>query len=153
MSKKNTMKQLWIVMLTLGVLSGMTGVLPQAQASHRYHQRYNHHYDNRREPLVDYKTGKILKGSLVGAGIGAGTGLLLEQNVGRNALIGVGLGAGTQALRYSSTMRRHPIMKTAGYGALTGIGVSALSRHGNLGTGALVGGGLGAGLGALQHGD
>ena len=136
-------KQIWIVLLTLGVLSGMTGSLPQAQAYHRY--------DYQRAQLVDYKTGKIIKGGLVGAGIGAGTGLLLERNVGRNALLGAGLGAGTQALRYSSTMRRHPIMKTAGYGALTGLGVSALTRRGNLGSGALIGGGLGAGLGALQH--
>lgn len=158
-------KGLLSILLTIGVLTGALGVLPSAEA----HRRYNHHHknyyqgraysnngrynqDHYRSGLVDYQTGKILKGGLIGAGIGAGTGLLLERNVGRTALIGAGLGAGTQAIRYSRTMRRHPVMRTAGYGALTGVGVSALTRHGNLGHGALIGGGLGAGLGALQHG-
>lgn len=138
-------KGFWAALLTIGLLSGATGLMPNAQAQSR---RY---YDQAHRPLVSYKTGKIIKGSVIGAGIGAGTGLLLDGNVGRNALIGAGLGAGTQALRYSSTMRRHPIAKTAGYGALTGVGVSALTRHGGLGTGAAVGGALGAGLGVLQH--
>jgi len=48
-------------------------------------------------------------------------------------------------------MRRHPIAKTAGYGALTGVGVSALTQRGSLGKGAILGGLAGAGLGALQR--
>jgi hypothetical protein len=143
-------KGFWTALLTLGVLTGSLGALPAAQA-HRWNDYRYRNYHHSRAGLVDYQTGKILKGGLIGAGIGAGTGLLLEGNVGRNALIGAGLGAGTQAIRYSRTMRRHPIMKTAGYGALTGVGVSALTRHGNLGTGALIGGALGTGLGAFQN--
>lgn len=147
-------KGLCALLLTVGILTGTLGALPTAQAKHYYAG----HYDRRsyygrpyqgRSGLVDYQTGKIIKGGLVGAGIGAGTGLLLDRNVGRSALVGAGLGAGTQAMRYSRTMRRHPVLKTAGYGALTGIGVSELSR-GNLGKGALWGGGIGAGLGILR---
>lgn len=158
------------MVLAIGLLAGSTGWMPEAQAKHgrydhhgRYHSNNGHHYaygryrdryyDNRRHGWVDYKTGKIIKGGLVGAGIGAGAGLLLDRNVGKSALIGAGLGAGTQAVRYSSTMRRHPIVKTAAYGALAGTGVSALSRRGSLGKGALWGAAIGTGVGALGHMD
>jgi hypothetical protein len=127
-----------------------------AEARSRYygHSRYYDRggYRGGSRYGVDYKTGKILKGGLVGAGIGAGGGLLTGRSVGRTALIGAGLGAGVQATRYSRTMRRHPILKTAAYGALTGTGVSAMTGDGRrLGRGALWGGGIGAGLGALSH--
>lgn len=118
---------------------------------HKHHGRH-HHYDNRRHSRVDYQTGKVLKGGLVGAGIGAGTSLLLDRNAGQGALLGAGLGAGAQAVRYNRTLRRHPVAKTAAYGALTGIGVNALRRD-SLGKGALWGGGIGAGIGALGHMD
>lgn len=109
-----------------------------------------YHYDQKRHAWVDYQTGKIIKGGLVGAGIGAGAGLLLDKNVGKSALAGAGIGAGTQAVRYSKTMQRHPILKTGAYGALAGAGVSAATGK-KLGKGAVVGGVLGTGLGALQH--
>jgi len=139
-------KGLWSILLVFTVLLGSLVSMPSAQAyrHHRYYYDQNHR-------MVDYKTGKILKGGLVGAGIGAGTGLLMDGNVGRNILIGAGLGAGTQAVRYSSTMRRHPIVKTASYGALAGVGVSSLTRRANLGRGAAVGSLLGAGLGVLRN--
>ena len=128
----------------------------EARSSRYYgHSRY---YDQGRSYRggsrygVDYKTGKILKGGLVGAGIGAGGGLLTGRSVGRTALIGAGLGAGVQATRYSRYMHRHPIVKTAAYGALTGTGISAMTGDGHrLGRGALLGGGIGAGLGALSR--
>lgn len=150
------------MLLTAAILSGGLISVPEAQAKHKYwrdsrgrvHDNYGHqyYYDRRHDSWVDYQTGKILKGGLVGAGIGAGASLLLDRNVGKGALLGAGLGAGTQAVRYSSTMQRHPIAKTAAYGALAGVGVNALRRDG-LGKGALWGGGIGAGLGALQHMD
>lgn len=146
-----SIKSLLSMALTMGLLSGALGFLPTAQARRYYGHTYNHTSRYDRKPLVSYKTGEILKGSLIGAGIGVGTGLLLDKNIGKSALIGAGLGAGTQALRYSPTLNRHPIVKTAGYGALTGVGVSALTRHGSLGKGAIIGGGLGAGLGALRN--
>lgn len=158
-----SIKQLFGMVLAVCLLLGSLGVTPEAQAKHgwydrngRYHAsngyygRANRSYD-RRGGLVDYKTGKIIKGGLVGAGIGAGAGLLLDRNVGKTALAGAGIGAGAQAVRYSRTMHRHPIVKTAAYGALTGAGVSALSRRTSLGKGALWGAGVGAGLGALNH--
>jgi hypothetical protein len=144
-----SLRGFWALLLMIGMLSGSLCPFPTAEAHRR--GSYHRYYDQRRQPLVDYKTGKIIKGGLIGAGIGAGTGLLMDGNVGRNAVIGAGLGAGTQALRYSSTMRRHPIVKTAGYGALSGVGVSALTRRGSLGKGAAWGGLAGAGLGALQR--
>lgn len=116
---------------------------------HHGHARNRHYHDQRRDSLVDYKTGKILKGGLVGAGVGAGAGLLLDRPVGKTALVGAGVGAGTQAVRYSSTMRRHPVVKTAAYGALAGTGVSAATGK-KLGSGALVGGAVGTGVGILR---
>jgi hypothetical protein len=145
------------VSLLLG--TGLGFVAPEAQARQNYwqdkhgrvhHNGHQYYYDRRHNSWADYQTGKILKGGLVGAGIGAGASLLLDRNVGKGALLGAGLGAGTQAVRYSRTMQRHPIAKTAAYGALTGVGVNALRRDG-LGKGALWGGGIGAGIGALQH--
>jgi hypothetical protein len=132
--------------LAATLILGAANMAPlQAHAAHP--SRY---YDNQRHAWVDYKTGKIIKGGLVGAGIGAGAGLLLDKNVGKSALAGAGIGAGAQAVRYSDTLRRHPIVKTGAYGALAGAGVSAATGK-KLGKGALVGGALGAGLGALTH--
>jgi len=157
-----SIKQVFGMALAICLLAGSAGFAPEAQANHGWYDRNGHYhasngyygrryYDRRGGGLVDYKTGKILKGGLVGAGIGAGAGLLLDRNVGKTALAGAGIGAGTQAIRYSRTMQRHPIVKTAAYGALTGAGVSALSRRTSLGKGALWGAGIGAGLGALNH--
>lgn len=158
-------KQFFSMILMAGLLAGSIVFMPQADAhrghynrhgyygynhGHHYGQYRNRYYDRRRNGWVDYQTGKIIKGGLVGAGIGAGAGLLLDRNVGKSALIGAGLGAGTQAVRYSRTMRRHPIVKTAAYGALAGTGVSALTRRGSLGKGALWGGAIGTGLGVLN---
>ncbi len=103
--------------------------------------------------LLDWKTRKILKGGLVGAGVGAGAGLLLDKPVGKTAVVGAGIGAGSQAVRYSETLNRHPIVKTAAYGALTGAGVSQVQREGSLSKGLLWGGAIGAGVGALKHAD
>lgn len=136
-------KKIFSLALASALLAGGLAFTPQAHAQNRY-------YDNRRHAWVDYKTGKILKGGLVGAGVGAGAGLLLDRNVGKSALVGAGIGAGTQAVRYSDTMHRHPIVKTAAYGALAGTGVSAATGR-RLGHGAAWGGAIGAGLGALKH--
>lgn len=148
--------QAFVLPLLTGLLLGFS-VSPEAMAqgwydrNGHYHQGSSRYYDNRRHAWVDYKTGKILKGGLVGAGVGAGAALLMDRHVGKSALVGAGIGAGTQAVRYSDYMHRHPIVKTATYGALAGTGVSALQRRGSLGKGAIVGGAVGAGLGALKH--
>jgi hypothetical protein len=147
-------KQLKSASLLALLLIGLVAFPVDADARHyRGYSRYNQGYSNRyygRDRYADYQTGKILKGGLVGAGIGAGAGLLLDRPVGRTALVGAGVGAGTQAVRYSRTMRRHPIVKTAAYGALAGTGVSAATGR-RLGKGALWGGAIGTGIGALNH--
>lgn len=147
--------------LVAGLLACTLGafLVPPASAQNCWRSKNGHvqcangnhyYYDKPRNTWVDYKTGKVLKGGLIGAGIGVGTSLLLDRNIGQGALLGAGLGAGTQAVRYSSTLHRHPIVKTAAYGAMTGVGVNALRRD-SLGEGALWGAGIGAGLGALGH--
>lgn len=153
-------KRIISTMLTAGVCLGAfaTFAAPEAQAKSYWQDKHGRvhtnngrqfYYDKRRSSWVDYKTGKILKGGLIGAGIGAGTALLFDRNVGKGVLTGAGIGAGAQAIRYSETMQRHPIAKTAAYGALTGVGVNAIRNKG-LGQGALWGGGIGAGVGALR---
>jgi hypothetical protein len=162
---ENNQKEIFTMMfkrmLSLAMLTTLTlGTASFTQQAHAgYYDRYgNHHsgqkptryYDSRRHAWFSYKTGKIVKGGLIGAGIGVGTGLLFDRNVGKTALAGAGIGAGTQAIRYSDTMQRHPIIKTGAYGALAGAGVSAVTGH-KLGKGALLGGALGTGLGALKN--
>jgi hypothetical protein len=165
------LKSLCSMIVAAGILAGSASLMPEAEAKHgRYYNNGNHYgwyknkhrgyaydrrgyYDRRRNAWIDYKTGKIIKGGLVGAGIGAGAGLLLDRHVGKSALVGAGIGAGTQAIRYSNTMRRHPIVKTAAYGALAGTGVSAATGRGSLGKGALWGAAIGTGVGALGHLD
>lgn len=151
-------KRIFSILLTASVCFGMATAIPQAQAKSCWQDKHGrvhcnngrqYFYDKRRHSWVDYQTGKILKGGLVGAGIGAGTALLFDRNVGKSALAGAGIGAGVQAVRYSETMQRHPIVKTAAYGALTGVGVNAV-RNKSLGQGALWGGGIGAGVGAVR---
>jgi len=150
------MKRLLSLAMLTAMAFGMVTATQTAQAAYYDRQGHYHsghrtyYYDQRRHGWFDYKTGKILKGGLIGAGIGAGAGLLLDRNVGKSALVGAGLGAGTQAVRYSSTMRRHPILKTATYGALAGTGVSAATGK-RLAPGAVIGGALGAGVGALKN--
>lgn len=102
---------------------------------------------------LDWKTQKIIKGSLLGAGVGAGAGLLLDKPVAKTAILGAGIGAGTQATRYSNYMNRHPIVKTATYGALAGAGASQLSREGSIGKGALWGAAIGTGVGVIRDSD
>jgi hypothetical protein len=145
-----------VLMLTL-VGSGLNSDSALAKHHHK-HKHCNHsdhrNWSQRNEPLFDYKTGKILKGGLIGAGIGAGTGILLNKPVGKTALIGGGIGSGVQAIRYSDTMNRHPIVKTAAYGALAGAGASQLSRReGSLTKGALWGAAIGTGVGAIKNSD
>lgn len=137
-------------LLSAGVLTVAISSANQAEAkSGYYHGRP--YYQDRRGRFIDSKTGKILKGGLVGAGIGAGAGLITGRSVGRTTLTGAGVGAGVQATRHSQYMKRHPIVKTATYGALTGAGASTVLGDGrSLGKGAIIGGGLGAGLGILK---
>lgn len=139
------------LMLAFLLFAGITSFTAADAKRYRGYSRYSQgrYYDGRRGG-IDYKTGKIIKGGVVGAGIGAGAGLLLDRPVGKTALVGAGIGAGTQAVRYSRTMRRHPVAKTAAYGALAGTGVQA-ARGRQLLPGALWGGGIGAGVGALRH--
>lgn len=109
-------------------------------------------YNDRRnqDAFFDWKTKKILKGSLVGAGVGTGAALLTDKPVAKTAVLGAGIGAGTQAVRYSKTLRRHPVVKTAAYGGLIGAGANHLIRNGSIGKGALWGSAIGAGVGVLK---
>jgi hypothetical protein len=162
--------------LTTGLLTGTLFVsAPEAQAkrcwydkqgrvhcdnglhkghARRYSRDGRYYYDDSRRSWFDTRTGKIVKGGLVGAGIGAGAGYLLDRPVGKSAVLGAGVGAGVQATRYSTYMRRHPIVKTATYGALAGAGTAAaLKREGDPVKGALWGAAIGTGVGALKHMD
>lgn len=143
-------KNIGLSLLGLMVMSGV-GFSNLAQAEKGYYHGRPYYRDNNGR-FIDQKTGSILKGGLVGAGIGAGAGLLTGRSVGRTALVGGGIGAGVQATRKSRYMSQHPVVKTAAYGALTGVGASAVMGDGHkLGKGALVGGGIGAGLGWLKN--
>src|SRR5688572_21110232 len=81
-----------------------TGDAADAAKPQGYYQGRPYYKDSRGR-LIDYKTGKILKGGLIGAGIGAGAGLLTGRSVGRTALVGGGVGAGVQATRHSEFMK------------------------------------------------
>lgn len=167
------MKKAMSALLVAIMVSGMSFSALTAEAGHKWkhrnngnhygwrnnhyrnagYDRYNRYdrYDDGR--LLDWKTRKIIKGGVVGAGVGAGAGLLMDKPVGRTALVGAGVGSGVQAVRYSRTMQRHPIARNAAYGALAGAGASQLTRNTSLGKGALWGGAIGAGVGAIRHLD
>ena len=106
-------QKLMSLALLTTLVSGGLGVTQVAQAKHGYYKHsnqgyhgrghYNHpdrYYDRRRNSWVSYKTGKIIKGGLVGAGVGAGVGYVTDHHIGKSALVGAGIGAGIQALRY-----------------------------------------------------
>lgn len=149
------LKRTLTAVLTSMMLTGAM-VLPNqsAFADHGRHlgwyKGHRAYYDDRRHSIVDYKTGKILKGGLIGAGIGAASGFVFDRPIARSAVLGAGIGAGVQAVRYSSTMRRHPIARTAAYGAMAGAGVNALRRDASPLKGALWGTAIGAGVGVLK---
>lgn len=142
-------KQLLSTLMAASLLLAGTSFLTTADAKH-YHRNNGRFNDYRRPSGVDYQTGKIIKGGVIGAGVGAGAGLLLDRPVAKTALVGAGVGAGTQAVRYSRTLRHHPVVKTGAYGALAGTGVSAITGK-KLAPGALWGGAIGTGVGVLQH--
>ncbi len=71
-----------------------------------YSQDGRYYYDDHRHSWFDTRTGKIVKGGLVGAGIGAGSALLFDKSVGKSAVLGAGIGAGVQAIRYSRFLNR-----------------------------------------------
>lgn len=123
---------------------------------HRGHYKQydrSRYYSGRQSAFFDPKTKKVLKGGLIGAGVGAGAAVLLDKPLLKTSVLGAGIGAGTQAVRYSSTLNRHPIVKDALYGSLAGAGASQLTREGSIGKGALWGAALGTGVGALRHMD
>lgn len=126
----------------------------------RKHYNHGKHkgWDHRRgypdnEPLLDWRTKRILRGGLIGAGVGAGAGVLMDKPIAKTAVLGAGVGAGAQAIKTSSTLSRHPIAKTAAYGALVGAGASQLTREGSLKKGALWGAAIGTGVGIVKDSD
>jgi hypothetical protein len=91
----------------------------------------------------------MVKGAVIGGGIGAGagalTGLISHQGIVRGALIGAGTGAGVGVIRTSQYMKRHPIARDVATGAAAGLGVGwAGSRRPGV---ALAGTGIGAAIG------
>ena len=96
--------------ISAGLLTVMTvtslGALAPADARRHYTNDRRYYYEDSRRSWFDTKTGKIVKGSLIGAGVGAGAGLVLDKSVGKSALLGAGIGAGVQALRYSDFLDR-----------------------------------------------
>lgn len=87
----------------------------------------------------------ILKHTAVGAGAGAGAGILSDRSsVGRGAGIGAVTGAATGIVDSSRTIRRRPLIKDAGKGAIIGTGAAAIQRESKL-KGAAIGAGAGAG--------
>ncbi len=158
------MKHQWIQWSIAPMITAILLIPTPAMASHCWWDHYGHehcdqgqhrgwykHEDTRQQPLLDWKTKEILKGGVVGAGVGAGAGLLLHKSVGKTALVGALVGSGTQATRYSKILRQHPVGKMAVYGALAGAGASQLTHEGSLGKGALWGAAIGGGLGFLQN--
>jgi len=158
-------KRFFSTVMAAGMLFGTLAIaVPDADAKNCWRDRngrmhcdngnhYGRYYDRRRNAWIDRRTGKILKGGLVGAGIGAGAGYLLDRPVGKSAVLGAGVGAGVQATRYSRFMGRHPVVKTAAYGALAGTAVNGMRRDASMGKGALWGAAIGTGVGALRHMD
>lgn len=104
-------------------------------------------------PLLDFKTRQILKGGLVGAGIGAGAGVILDRPVAKTSVIGAGVGSGVQAVKYSSYLNRHPVVKTAAYGALAGVGASQLNPESSVQKSALWGAAIGTGVGLVKNSE
>ncbi|MEB3286101.1 MAG: hypothetical protein VKJ04_01220 [Vampirovibrionales bacterium] len=91
--------------LCLGAMlfAGSAALLTQdadARPRYRGYSGYDRGYDRRDRPMFSYKTGKILKGGLVGAGVGAGTAVVLDKPLLKTTVLGAGIGAGVQAIRY-----------------------------------------------------
>jgi hypothetical protein len=60
------------------------------------------YYHQNNAPFFRGTGGKVVKGALVGGGIGAVTGVVLNRPIIQTGLIGAAVGAGTQAIRYSN---------------------------------------------------
>jgi len=92
-------------------------------------------------------------GAGVGAGAGAVTGLIARRSIVRGAAIGAGTGAGVGLVRSSDTLKRHPIVRDMGTGTLVGLGIGAATgRHGATLKGAGIGAAVGLGAGLLKNG-
>jgi hypothetical protein len=68
-----------------------------------YYQQNRGYYPQRNHWRNNYgqsNAGRIVKGGLIGAGVGAGTAVVLNKKILPTTLIGAAVGAGIQAVRY-----------------------------------------------------
>jgi hypothetical protein len=101
MKRINT-KTAMIGLLSLSMLGSMV-IMPDSAEARRHWRdngRWSRDWGYRDRSYRSYKTDKIIKGALVGAGVGAGAAVVTDRPVLRTSLIGAGIGAGVQALRY-----------------------------------------------------
>lgn len=100
-SKKAAISSLCLVAMLAG--SMMTPFAQTAEARRHYDDRYygrDYGYRGNNGQLFSYKTGKILKGGLIGAGVGAGSAIVFDKPMLKSSVLGAGIGAGVQAIRY-----------------------------------------------------
>lgn len=98
-----------------------------------------------RREVRDAWGNKIVKQSVIGAGVGAGVGAVSgESSILRGAGIGALTGAGTGLVDSSRTLHDKPLVRSTAKGAIIGTGASAVTRR-SAAKGAAVGAGAGVG--------
>lgn len=103
-----------------------------------------------RREVRDAWGNKIVKQSVIGAGVGAGVGAISgESSILRGAGIGALSGAGTGLVDSSRTLRDKPLVRSTAKGAIIGTGASAVTRR-SVAKGAAIGAGTGVGAHYLR---
>ena len=112
-------KSLLSVVLVAFVMTGIQPLLAEARPPHHarahgFHQNNQFwggntrgwqgtrgaHRQHRRHRNEGFGT-RVLKGGLIGAGVGAGSAVILDRPVGKSAAVGGAVGAGVEAVRHS----------------------------------------------------
>jgi hypothetical protein len=151
--KNSALSALLMFTMVAGVVS--LPALGQAQDYERVYNAKAHRYVYVPKQSVGSKiSGGIkdawrnptVKKGAIGAGIGLGAAALSDRSLMKGSLVGAGVGAGVGMMDNSRYFREHPLMKTAGKGALLGGGVSSVTGISGVLPAAAIGAGIGTGV-------
>lgn len=151
--KNQTLAALLMLTMTVGAVS--LPVSAHAQDYERVYSAKAHRYVYVPKRTVGSKISASLKDAwrnptvkkgAIGAGIGLGAAALSERSLMKGSLVGAGVGAGVGMMDNSRYFREHPLMRTAGKGALLGGGVSSVTGISGVLPAAAIGAGIGTGV-------
>ena len=134
--RRGAVSRCLIALLSASAIIAQGGYAALAQATVNPHGPYQGYASHVRTSTAHFLHNPTTKHTLVDAGIGAAGGALVggisHGGLFKGAMVGAGTGAGIGLLRSSRTMQRHRFVKDAGTVGLAGLGLWMASRRGHI---------------------